>query len=207
MQQCMTGKRRWPRSFISATLALLVVSPVWGSDEDGNYAIRGVGATSCEQFLERVQQDAATARLYASWQAGYLTAANRHLDETFDISPMMASTAVLNMLGNVCRDNPDIRVETALARLTGLFYPARVEASSPPVTITSGDETVNVRQSVVQRMQVALQDRGYADVETSGRFDESTRDALRDFQANEQIRVTGAPDADTLVRLIFTNEE
>ncbi|MGM0983724.1 MAG: peptidoglycan-binding domain-containing protein [Pseudomonadota bacterium] len=177
------------------------------ADDEGNYAIRGAGAQTCQAMVEQLEETPELLNAYASWMEGYLTGYNRFLDDTFDVSPVMSAREVAVMVRNICRDSADIRVETALARLINLFMPARVQAASNPVTLSVGDSTLNIRQATLQRLQQALIDRGYEDVEANGRFNDATREAVSDFQEQQGLNATGAPDVDTLVRLLFTETE
>jgi len=201
------ANERWGKAALLGAGLLVLPLSVNAADDQGNYAIRGAGAQTCQAMVDQLGETPGLLNAYASWMEGYLTGYNRFLEDTFDVSPVMSSREVAILVRNICQDATDIRVETALARLINLFAPARVQAASPPVTLSVGDSTLNIRQATLQRLQQVLIERGYTDVEANGRFNDATRDALSDFQAQQELSATGAPDVDTLIRLLFTETE
>jgi len=78
---------------------------------------------------------------------------------------------------------------------------------SNPADLTAPVKQVNVKiePARVKAIQRALTDRGFYKDEVSGTYNESTIDAMRRFQANEKIPVTGYPTAHALKRLGLTN--
>jgi len=78
---------------------------------------------------------------------------------------------------------------------------------SNPSDLSSPVKQVNVKidPARVRAIQKALTDRGFYNEELSGSYDESTIDAMRRFQVNEKIPVTGYPTAHALKRLGLTN--
>ncbi|WP_440998154.1 peptidoglycan-binding domain-containing protein [Arhodomonas sp. SL1] len=203
----MNGYRRIAQGAVALLLAGTATSVV-AADGEGRYAVRGPGAQGCEAFLTAVEEQSREAlRLYAGWLEGYMSAHNRLLESTFDVVPVMSAAQLLDMAARVCRSSPELRVETAVARLVGVLDDARVQSASQPVTISTAEATINIRQEALARVQAVLAERGYEGVEATGRFNEATGDALRSYQQEHDLPVTGVPDGDTLVRLLFTNEE
>jgi Putative peptidoglycan binding domain len=78
---------------------------------------------------------------------------------------------------------------------------------SNPSDLTAPVKQVNVKiePARVKAIQKALTDRGFYKDELSGAYNESTIDAMRRFQVNEKIPVTGYPTAHALKRLGLTN--
>jgi Putative peptidoglycan binding domain len=78
---------------------------------------------------------------------------------------------------------------------------------SNPSDLSAPVKQVNVRidPARVKAIQRALTNRGFYKEELSGTYDESTIDAMRRFQVNEKIPVTGYPTAHALKRLGLAN--
>jgi Putative peptidoglycan binding domain len=74
---------------------------------------------------------------------------------------------------------------------------------SDPSDLSAPIKQVNVKidPARVKEIQRALTDRGFYKDELSGTYNESTIDAMRRFQVNEKIPVTGYPTAHALKRL------
>src|SRR5262245_11039956 len=78
---------------------------------------------------------------------------------------------------------------------------------SKPGDLSAPVKQVNVKidPARVRAIQKALTVRGFYNEELSGSYDESTIDAMRRFQVNEKIPVTGYPTAHALKRLGLAN--
>jgi len=78
---------------------------------------------------------------------------------------------------------------------------------SKPGDLTAPVKQVNVKiePARVKAIQRALTEKGFYNDEVSGTYDDSTIDAMRRFQVNEKIPVTGYPTAHALKRLGLTN--
>src|SRR5512136_2340928 len=86
-----------------------------------------------------------------------------------------------------------------------LLLAASLSASSNSGTFaqTPSNPTITAptpSQTVIKALQEALNRQGLS-VETTGIFDDATRDALRRFQAQHHLSVTGEADRATLAKL------
>jgi hypothetical protein len=70
-----------------------------------------------------------------------------------------------------------------------------------PVVTSTRSRKVNIDSERVIQIQQALAKRGLYSGETTGIYDEATIDAMRRFQINSKIAVTGYPTAHSLKRL------
>jgi len=70
-----------------------------------------------------------------------------------------------------------------------------------PTVTTTRSRKVNIDSERVIQIQQALAKRGLYSGETTGIYDEATIDAMRRFQINSKISVTGYPTAHSLKRL------
>lgn len=174
------------------------------ADADGNYAVRGAGTQSCEAFAGAVDGRTPEIAVHMAWMEGYLSAHNRMADGTFDASPFVSPGEVVALVRNICRANPEIRVETALARLINMLEPHRVQRESEILTLAADDQRVLIRSATLRRVQEKLREKGLYTLAPDGIFGPGTRRAVQQFQERESLpNRTGLPDADTLIRLFF----
>lgn len=184
-------------------IALMVVPGIaWPVDADGHYAVRGAGAHSCAVFVEAVESDRAATVVFVNWIDGYLSAHNRHEDDTFDASFLTNSNELAGLLYNLCQVEGGRRVDAALGELLHALAPARVRQQSDPVEIPRENPRVVLRAQTISLAQERLADAGYYEGSIDGVYGPQMASGLRRFQEAEGLPTTGMPDADTLLRLL-----
>jgi len=171
-------------------------------DGNGNYILRGVGAQSCKSFVEAEQTSPEAVSPYVNWMEGYISGLNRFQHETFDAAPVIASSNVGALVRNLCSVEPDIRFETAIARLMAFFKPYRIQNQSQLIEMTVGDASAAVRQETLRWMQEKLTEKGLFSGDINGLFGSDTRSALSAYQQAQGLNVTGVPDTRTIMRFI-----
>jgi hypothetical protein len=169
--------------------------------------VRGAGAQTCATYTTILEEQRPETSLFLAWIEGYITGHNRLAEDTFDILPLLSPGEVAVLVRNVCRNDPDLRIETALARLLNMFAPYRVRRASEIMTVTIGDKTVSIRGETLRQAQEKLHEKGHYRMAPDGIFGPGTQAALRRYQEAEGLQQTGVPDADTLVRLFFRREQ
>lgn len=185
-------------SGVGGLLAALVLgSAAQGATNEGQYAVRGVGSTTCAEFLEELEASGGLPLRYVAWVSGYLTALNRDTPDTFDVSYIAENDDVLALASRICMTQSDILVETAVARLVNFMVDDRLEGSSNLTQLEVGDTRLTIRQSVYDAFVSVLVAAGY--LEEVGEFDEGIRDAILAFQEDRDLSLTGLPDTNTLV--------
>lgn len=189
---------------LAVTLAcsFLFAAGAQAADDKGNFALRGIGAQNCGLLIEQMQQDQAVVPVVTTWLLGYVTAVNRLTPETYDISPVVDSSALMRMVVGVCQKFPDSRFETVVADVLQALGLARVKSDSPIVEAKSGDISVQIRQETLLAVQQALVQRNYLRATPDGIFGPRTEAALKGFQKDQELGETGVPDAPTVVRLL-----
>jgi len=200
----MTMRLRTRTGLAAAALAVLTVSPVHGADSQGNYAVLGAGSFACERFIASAEsQSSQEINQFMSWMQGYLTALNRERDGIFSVSPFVSASDTAAMLLNVCRQQPELRLENALRELADFLAGYRIEQASEVAQIASGDATVAVRASVLGDVRQRLAALGHDVGDGDALFDDQLQQALREFQREQGLTESGVPDADTLLRLFY----
>lgn len=191
------------RTFVSGAilLTLTLVGSAQAADSAGKFAVKGAGITRCNQYLKQVDEKKPEFYAYAGWIEGYLSGVNAYQKETFDIAPWQNTKLLALMLAAHCRKNPDESFAIAVRRMTEALFPQRLREQSELLVARSGDKGIRLYRGVVERIQLALADRGLYAGQPNGDYDKATREAVLAFQEKEKLEGSGLPDAATLLRL------
>lgn len=187
---------------VLAVLAFAFCTAVHAADADGNFVIKGAGTATCATLLEaRAARDNRYASI-AGWLDGYLSAQNELREATFDLAPWQQTELLLAALGGWCEAHPQDTLHTATFRLVETLQAGRLVERSTTVEVGDDAARIVLYEAIWQRVQQRLKLRGLYEGEASGKVDAPTREALRAFQAERAIPVTGLPDQQTLALLL-----
>jgi len=114
------------------------VSPAAAIDEDSRlYRAYGVGPKKCSVYIqlrERKLPGKNTAKDYentdevvAQWVAGYMTAHNYYVRDTFDVTAAAGKDKVMGWLESLCRENLDQPFVAAVADLASRLHAKRIK--------------------------------------------------------------------------------
>ena len=95
------------------------------ADKDGRYVVQGV--TSCGKYIEETKNKngwSYTATL--NWVAGYITATNRFMPDTYSILGNSDIDSAMLWLENYCRSNPLKSISSGMTDLVIEIYPNRI---------------------------------------------------------------------------------
>ena len=98
-----------------ALIATLWAGTAHAIDAEGNYAIWGIGQTSCHQFTKAYATDALSD--YRSYVAGYLTAFNAMAKDVYQVTGKHTMKDNLSTLQAHCTSNPIDSFERAIQAL------------------------------------------------------------------------------------------
>lgn len=184
--------------------SVFFVSPSFAADSEGTYSIRGIGALECQSFVDAAEIGEEQAEGYVRWLEGYFTGMNFHMEETYDISPFVATSDVAVLVLNQCNQEPDESIEAVTARIADALYNDREQIRSETSNIEYKGNSVNIRQNTLRRIQERLSAGGYYSEEPDGLYGPDTRAALISYQRDNGIPETGIPDRATVLRIIAT---
>jgi peptidoglycan hydrolase-like protein with peptidoglycan-binding domain len=85
--------------------------------------------------------------------------------------------------------------------MIGALHPTRLRSSSKRVEAKAGDKTVVIYEAILRRAQQMLSERGYYKGASDSKFGPAMEKAIRKFQKDKKIGVTGLPDQRTLLLL------
>ncbi len=187
--------------------ALAVRGQTRADDGRGNFAVHGLGAQTCQVFLEELKADKTTPALAESWLMGYVTAVNRIDAETYDALPVLDSNLLLTIVTNICQTNHDTLVEAIASDVLKTLSVARSKRESPILDATNDGRSVHIRVDTLMDVQKRLAQMDYLKTRADGVYDENTMAAISQFQREEKLSVTGIPDAPTIIRLLVETPE
>jgi hypothetical protein len=191
-------------SAVAAFVALWAGMPqsAIAADAEGQFAIKGLGAQTCQRHVEARQTRSAEYGNFRSWLQGYVTAANRYEIDTYDAAPWGSAEVWAAIIDNHCASNPDEPFATVVQKLIRSLMPEKLEARSPVLTVSADGLSVRVYEEVVRRIQQQLIEIGLYSDAADGQFGASTQEALATYQLSEGLDATGLPDPLTVWKLV-----
>jgi hypothetical protein len=127
------------QSAVAMTIALLVVTvgvpKILATDVKGRFYAFGAGQKSCDvyiQFRDKRMKDFTpeqyeiTGRIVRHWVAGFLTAHNYYVTDTYDVTGRTSFEELLGWLEKHCRENPDKYFAEAVVALGQHLDPNRI---------------------------------------------------------------------------------
>jgi hypothetical protein len=109
-------------------LLILLTSPVPAADNNGNYAVWGVGGKSCQNYnMARAANNDAN---FKDFLMGFFTAYNHQADETYSVTNTMTMDEILVWFDNECELKPVSSFEEAIITFILKHYEKR--AKFPP---------------------------------------------------------------------------
>jgi hypothetical protein len=185
-------------------LVLVALAPTTAhaADTGGRFAVRGLGSSKCSDLTTVIgQKNTTLIQLYAAWLAGYVTASNRLISQTFDAIPSTVGSDVVGLVSVICARNPNALVETSTYQVLEALNAIRVRQDSPVVTMQEGGKTLAIRQEALTLVQTELASKGLYKGPADGKPSPALVKAISAFQKAQKLPETGLPDIDVLVRL------
>jgi murein L,D-transpeptidase YcbB/YkuD len=181
---------------------LSCASILQAADENNQFAIKGIGLSTCESFVEARNAQSPRYFQFGGWINGYLSAINRYEEQTFDVAPWQSTGLLSGWLAQFCQRNPDVPFVRAVASMVNTLGKERITTRTELVKVEVGDVTVYIYESILRRVQERLLERGYYEVAATGNFNRRTQEAIERFQRKAGLHPTGLPDQPTLAKLL-----
>jgi len=105
--------------------AAALTSAAFAASADGNYRIVGAGGVACSQITADIAASQAAADEVGSWLAGYATATNRQIADTWDLMGASGLDAYYAAVQADCVATPDKMFETAAFDVLNAGYETR----------------------------------------------------------------------------------
>ena len=198
---------------MKAVTTLLLAAVLWPSvaqsaTPDNQFALKGVGRLTCEQFLTERTAGSEVYWNIGGWIDGYASAYNAYVPETYDISahaPGTAADTLSVFMARHCEQNTQDPIGLVLKSLLDRLHAIRITDRSDVTTVAVNGETYHVYASVLKHVQQTLIRDGYYDGAPDGKFGPKLQTALREYQAAAGMPATGAPTQATMVRILFAD--
>jgi len=176
--------------------------PVRAEDPNGRFAVKGAGTLPCKVLTAEREKKSNGYFLIGGWLEGYLSAHNRYVDDTFDITSFESTELLLAVIGDHCAKHPEDRLYPVVNAMIAKLADDRLRATSERVQVSDGTRTTMLYQATIRRIQETLAARQLYQGEADGTFSDATKTALAEFQKGINFEATGFPDQATLWRLL-----
>ena len=123
------SRRRAALAALWPVLLGLVATELPARDDAGAYKARGLGLDTCVSFLGVPETERG---LYYSWLAGYLTAYNYLVRETYSIAEYSGLARTNDWFERYCREHPDRMLHEAARQFVTERY--RIRAKRGPAS-------------------------------------------------------------------------
>ncbi len=173
--------------------ATLVPIQARAADSGGQFAVEGIGASTCESFVAAKSAPSDAYWMFLGWLDGYMTGINQYAPETYDITPWQSQNLLTALFEKFCAKNPGANFFAVANKMVVELRDDRLRESSAPVV---------AYRETLRRVQVLLEEGGHYRGEVDGLFGPNTRRALESYQKRVGLTVTGLPDQATLFKLL-----
>lgn len=188
---------------VLSILLLFVSSNLMGKDNNGQYAIKGVGNVSCQQFNQLLQNPNEPQRyLFIGWLNGYITANNYHLPDTFDLVAWENSETLTSYLVAHCQKYPSISFFQATTQLTAQLFETRIDKLMSADGNLDKTLSMQLYYQVRVMLQQRLKNQGYYHGTVDGDIDAETVAALVAYKRTKGLPETKSVDQKTIFSLI-----
>lgn len=181
---------------------LLCAAGAFAADDGGKFAMKGAGFLPCQVFTAEREKKSATYYLIGGWVEGYITAYNKHVADTYDITSFESLELLLSVMQKHCESHPKDRLYPVLDAMLVTLNPDRLRRGSERVRIAEGKRKTVLYRETVRRIQAELSRRGLYKAAVDGRFTDETKSGIIAFQSDINFETTGFPDQATLWRLL-----
>lgn len=122
---------RFSFPLLAATAAILMAtSPAQAADNEGNYAVWGMGNQSCHSYNKA--REKGNIDPFKFYLMGYLTAYNVHQSETYSISSETPMPEILGWFDQYCDSHAVQSFENALKNYIHQHYEKRSKKKPEP---------------------------------------------------------------------------
>ncbi|MSP67880.1 MAG: peptidoglycan-binding protein [Alphaproteobacteria bacterium] len=202
--QDMVEYFRLPAAAAALTLLLGIgaSSDATAADSKGQFALRGAGLATCEQFVKALEERGNDMFAIGGWLDGYLTALNQYVPQTFDVAPWQSTDSMANIILRNCRQDPQQRFIAVVSSMANAFKKTQLKELSNRKPIKVANAQTLVYDETVKRVQEALANTGHFTGKPDGQFGPATQAAIEAYQKASSIDMTGLPDQRTLWGLL-----
>ena len=170
------------------------------------FATQGVGRISCERFLREREESSKLYWNIGGWIDGFLTGYNAYVPDTYDITayaPRDSADSFSILLARHCNSNPEDAIGLVVKSIAEQLHPVRLQKEGSIVEVEVADNTYTLYRETISTVQKILSEEGLYDGKIDGQYGPKTKAAVQAFQHSQNLRNEGAPNQDTLLRILF----
>jgi len=182
-----------------AILAGCATSTVCAKDQNGMFAVKGVGVLNCEAYIEAAEAVDRELAQYAGYLTGYMSAFNEVQPNTFDLLPWQHVDTVMLLMLQRCRRAPQMNFGSAVSEMARYFEQHKLTSLAARIRVGSGDNGTELYEPVVAEIKAALLRWGYPTLDLNA--------SLEQFQRDQDLTGEDAFGQRTLLRLLYGQED
>ncbi|REL30773.1 peptidoglycan-binding domain-containing protein [Thalassotalea euphylliae] len=190
------------KSLLFSVLLLSINLPVMAADINGKFAMKGAGFLTCQAFLLERQKRSNIYYMIGGWLEGYISAHNRYVTDTYDITAYQSLELLLNVMDSHCQSNPSNQLYQVVSGIIEKLEPVRIKQESPRIAVTIGERKVVLYRATIRKLQQKLSELELYQGQIDGQYTDATKSALMAYQSDIGFEMTGVPDQGTLWRLL-----
>lgn len=188
------------RGILFALLASLTTGAL-AADAKGQFAMKGAGFLTCQIYIAEREKRSEVYYLIAGWIEGFVSAHNRYVPDTFDITSFESTEMLLTVIHSHCKDHLEDRMFPVVNSMLNQLQADRIKSETELMTVTSGERKAPIYVETVRRIQENLKKRGLYKGAVDGKYTNATEAAVMAFQSDVGLEKTGFPDQVTLWKL------
>ncbi|PHS53710.1 MAG: hypothetical protein COB03_11710 [Alteromonas sp.] len=186
--------------FVLSIFYLGLIFNVNAANEDGSFAIKGIGSSTCSRYLDLMQAGESEAVFqFGGWMNGYISASNEFHQDTFDLVSFEEPDTLLVYVTKYCRAYPSHRFLFAVKAILKSFSDNRVKQNSKMITFP-GQSKLKLYEETIDWIAGELKSKGF--IEHPLPSLEDIKKALVKFQIEQGIDGKGEPTQQTLIALL-----
>ena len=188
---------------LALVIALGAAGAAQAADEQGSFAVKGVGAETCASYLNARERNPGAHAMFLGWLEGYLTGVNELSPGVFDVT-FWRERGLLGALIEVnCRGEPEQRFGLVVRAMAKQLKQNPLAEKSDLIEARIGERGVPLYRATLRKVEETLAARGIDPGEVDGRWDDDARRAIVEFQrSHDELTPTGLPDQATLAKLL-----
>ena len=133
-------------------IALFSASAVCAKDQNGLFAVKGVGVLNCQAYVAAAEAGDRELAQYAGYITGYVSAVNEVQDDTFDVMPWQHVDTVMLLMLQRCRQSPQTNFGATVTQLVRYFDQNKLTSQAEQVRVGSGAACPRARRPCARHL-------------------------------------------------------
>ena len=184
---------------VLAILLAFAAGSVCAEDQNGMFAVKGVGVSNCEAYIAAAEEGERELAQYAGYLTGYFSAVNEVQTDTFDLLPWQHVDTLMLLMLQRCRTDPQKNFGSTVSEMARFFDQHKLTSMADQVRVGVGDDNTAIYEPVLAEIKAALERWGYPTVDLNA--------SLKQFQRDQNMVGEGAFGQRTLLKLLYGQED